>query len=372
MAATDYGAMQDEQRYAWGLKAYEEYQEKFFFTGMLGQGESAIIEHVTELSKNNKGESGAYFHLIPRLTGGGIFGDNQMDGRERSAEAHWQKITYDQLRNALINKGRLSDQKSVIKLRKTYRPLLGGWLADAWEDQAILTASGISYAFNTDGSPRVTPAGQDDWTELDYAADVRAPSANRHVRWDASQGLVAGDTDAVDAADTPVYDMIPEIKAFAKNKRIPPLKIGKKNWHLWLLAEDSMAKLWRNADFRSCIIGADQRGSNHAIFHGAVTTMNGLIIRPYERVYTTRGAASGSKWGGAGTVNGTRSLIMGAQALALADLGVPEWEEETKDYRNRQGFGIAKMGGWLKPQFPSSYDGGSEEDFSIVAFDFAL
>ncbi len=373
MSVTDYGAMQPEKRYAWGLKAYEEYVEKFFFTGMLGQGESAIIEHVTELSKNNKGEVAAFFHLIPRLTGGGIVGDNQMDGRERSAEAYWQKINYDQFRNALINKGRLSDQKSVIKLRKTYRPLLAGWLADAWEDQAILTASGISYAFNTDGSARVTPGGQDPWTDLAYAADVVAPSTNRHFRWDAVNGLVAGDTSAIDAADVPVYDMVPEIAAKAAEKRITPIKIGGRDYRIWLVHERTMSRLWRNSDFRSSIVAADQRGPNHKLFGGAgtVITANGLIIKPYARVFNTAGAANGSKWGD-GTVNGTRSLILGAQALALADLGVPEWEEETKDYKNRQGFGITKMGGWLKPQFPSSYDGGSLEDFGVMAFDFAL
>lgn len=369
---TDYGAMQPQQQLAYGHKMYQEYEENFFFTKMLGNGNEAIIEHVTELSKNSKGEAGAFFHLIPRLTGGGVFGDNELDGRERSSEAYWQRINFDQLRNAIKNKGKLSDQKSVVQFRKTSRPLMANWLADTWEDQAILTASGISYALNTDGSTRATPAGQDPWTDLDYATDVKAPSANRHFRWDSSLGLVAGDTTQVDATDLPIYDLLPEIKAKAATKRIPPLKIGGKDYYVWLVHENTMARLYRNADFRTSLVGADARGSNHKIFSGALVTMNGLIIQPYARVYNTAGAASGSKWGAGGAINGTRSLLMGAQALALADLGPPEWNEEEKDYKNRSGLAIAKMGGWLKPQFPSSYDNGALEDFGLMAVDFAL
>ncbi len=100
--------------------------------------------------------------------------------------------------------------------------------------------------------------------------------------------------------------------------------------------------------------------------------MNGLVIKPYTRVFNTRGAASGSKWGAGGLVDGTRSLLLGAQALALADLGVPQWLEDERDYGNRNAVGIKKYGGWLKPQFPSSYDGGSVEDFGMAVIDFAL
>lgn len=369
---TEFGQMQPQQKLAWGHKAYEEYVEKFFFTKMLGNGHGAIIEHITELTKNSKGETGAFFPLIPRMTGGGVFGDNTLDGRERQAEAYWQRVNFDQLRNGIINKGKLADQKSVIQFRKVNRNLLSSWLADTWEDQAILVASGISFAYNTDGSPRITPAGQDPWTELEYAADIKAPSANRHFRWDAANGLVAGDTTAVDAADVPTYDLIPTLVAMAQKKRLTPLKAGGKEYFVWLVHVDTMARLYRDANFRSALVNADVRGDASKIFTGAVVTMNGLIIQPYARVFNTGGAASGQKWGSGGLVNGTRSLLLGAQALALADLGVPEWNETDKDYDNRMGLAIAKMGGWLKPQFPSSYDGGSVEDFGVMAVDMAL
>lgn len=372
MGATDFGSMEPQKKLAYRLKAYEEFEEKFFFTKMLGKEGASVIEHVTELSKNSKGEAGAFFHLIPRLTGGGVVGDNELRGRERTLESHWNRINFDQIRNAIINKGKLADQKSVIQFRRPARRSLSGWLADTWEEQAIMTASGISYALNTDGSPRVTPVGQDPWTDLEYAADVRPPSANRHFRWDATNGLEAGDTDALTAADLPTYDMLPEIKARAATKRITPINVGGKEYFILLVHENTMARLYRDANFRSALVGADARGGNHKIFTGAVVTMNGLVIHPYARTFNTMGAATGNKWGAAGDVNGTRSLLLGAQGLALADLGAPDWEEEQPDYKNRYGVSLAKMGGWLKPQFPSSYDGGSVEDFGIMAIDHAI
>jgi hypothetical protein len=368
---TDYGQMPTEKLNAYSKKMYAEYEEKFFFTGAQGKG-SAVIEHVTELTANSKGEVGAYFPLVSRLTGGGIVGDNTMDGRERSSAAHWQKVNFDQFRNALINKGRLTDQKSLIHLRKTHRPLLTGWLADANEDQAILTASGISYAFNTDGSARTNPEGQDPWTELAYASDVSAPTTNRHRRWSAASGLVAGDTTAVTAADVATYDMLPELKAFAQNKRIPPVRIGGREVHFLLVYTNVMARLWRDSNFRTSIVNADLRGSGNALVRFGHLTVHDLVVVPYARTFNTTGAASGSKWGAAADVNGSRCLLLGAQALARADLETPRWVENEKDYENRQGFGIAHMGGWLKPKFPSSYDGGETEDFGVAAIDVAI
>lgn len=371
MAASDLSLTPSEKKFLFRKKFHKEFEEKMFFSGAMGTGDN-VIEKITELSKNNKGEQAAYFPLIPRLTGGGIVNDNTVRGRERGVSAHWQKANYSLFANALVNKGPASDQKSLIQLRNIYSPLLSSWLADSNEDQAVLTASGISYAFNTDGSPRVTPAGQDDWTQLDYAADVAAPSAARHLRWDATSGLVTGSTAAVDPADTISYGMLPDIKAYAMNKRIPPVRVDGRDVHFLMVLPQVMARLWKDDDFRSSIVQGDTRGSDNALMRFGKTTIHDLVIVPYQRTYNTTGAASGSKWGGSGTVDGSRCLLMGAQALARVDLGPAEWLEQNDDYGRVTGFGIQHFGGWTKVAHPSSYDGGDVEDFSIVAVDVAI
>lgn len=371
MTATDFYAQQPVNKDAWGHKAYDEFLEQFFFTGMLGDGENSIIEHIKELTKNSKGEAGAWLRLICDIHGGGVVGDNTMEGRERSLEASWLRANFDQIRNAMVTKGRVSDQKSVITSRKSFRKKMSRWLAESLEDQAVLTASGISYSLNTDGSVRVTPAGQDDWVDLAYAADVEAPSANRHVRWDATTGFEAGDTTAVDAADVASYDMIPELEAIARTRRIRPIRVGGNEHFVWLIHTNTMAKLWRNADFRSIVVNAGPRGNENPIFKGAYLTMNGLIIKPYNRTYNTLGAASGSKWGAAGAVNGSRSLLLGAQALGMVDLGPVGWEEDHRDFKARWALEVHKMVGFIKAKFKDSREN-SVEDYSIIAVDHAL
>lgn len=367
--ATDFGRQQTARRAAWGHAAYEVFRDNFYLERLIGTGEGHVIERINELTKNAAGEDHAMIHLISDIDGGGVVGDNQLEDREVELESAWQKIEIDQLRNAVVNKGKMADVRSVLSFRKVAKGKLGRWLADTMEDLGILTLSGISYAYKTDGSLRPTPAGQDDLTDLLFAADVTAPSANRHFRWDASTGLEAGDTTAVAANDLPTYNMLVDVAAEADTRGIKRIKRGGKEYFIFLVHTKTMARLQKDPDFKSVLVNADVRGEGNAIFSGAAVTMHGLVIHSYRRVYNTLRATT--KWGAGNAINGSRSLLLGAQALALADLDSPEWNEVKKDYNNRHGIGIAKMFGYLKPQFPSAYEG-TTEDFGVMAVDHAL
>ena len=104
---------------------------------------------------------------------------------------------------------------------------------------------------------------------------------------------------------------------------------------------------------------------------GAIVTVDGLVLHEHRLVYNTTGAASGLKWGAGGTVEGTRTMICGAQALGMADLGPPEWEEKSFNYGAQQGISIDKMLGLRKPKFMSPVHG-TVEDFGVIACDHAI
>ena len=72
--------------------------------------------------------------------------------------------------------------------------------------------------------------------------------------------------------------------------------------------------------------------------------------------------------GAAGAVNGTRTLLCGAQALGMADLGPGDWVEKLFQYDSQVGLNIDKILGLLKPQFYSIYDK-SIEDFGLLTID---
>ena len=107
-------------------------------------------------------------------------------------------------------------------------------------------------------------------------------------------------------------------------------------------------------------------GQNSPWFTGGTVTIDGVVIHEHNLVYTTKGTST--KWGSGNAINGTRTLLCGAQALAMADLGTPEWDEKQFQYGSQQGVNVDKMFGFLKPKFYSIYDG-STEDFGVVTID---
>jgi len=366
MAFTPFGELQPESKRAWGREAYKQYRDNLFFRKFIGSGENSIVQRITELTKTDKGEK-AMIHLVADLKGGGVVGDNTLEGRESDMQSYWQEITIDQLRKGVKNKGRMDDQKSVINFRTTGKDKLGHWMAETLDDLLILTASGISYALECDGSPRVVPVGEDSLADLSFAADVKPPSANRHFRFDGSS-LQAGNTASITSGHVLKYGAMVDMMAEAKTRRVKPLRNGGGEYFVWLMHPKAFAQLKKDADFREAVIHAGDRGKNNPVFTGATLTMDGAVIHTSAKAFNTLKAAGGSKWGAAGAVNGTRSLLMGAQALALADLGAINWEEELKDYKNRKGIGVDKMFGVLKPEFMSNYDG-TVEDFGLMVLD---
>lgn len=306
-------------------------------------------------------------HLVADLQGGGITNDNEVEGRESQLQSYWQEVNISRLRKAVRNKGILSEQKSVIQFRRHGKSKLARWMAETADELMFLTASGISYDLNCDGSTRLVPNGEDALSTLDFAADLRAPSSNRHYRWTGT-ALAAGDTAAIVNTDIPNYKMLVDLNAEAQTRKVKPIKSGGKEYRILLMHPKAFAYLKKDADFREALIHGMPPGEKNPVFTGAAVTYDGLVIHTHNKVFNTLRAASGAKWGSGSAVNGTRTLLLGAQALAFADLESPVWQERDFDYGNQQGIEISKMFGILKPQFRAPYEG-STEDFSVIACD---
>ncbi len=135
------------------------------------------------------------------------------------------------------------------------------------------------------------------------------------------------------------------------------------------VAPGTLAALKKDADYQRAVVGvATKSGTESPWFTGGTVTIDGVVLHEHRLVYTTKGAASGSKWGAGSAVNGTRSLLCGAQALAISDLGAPEWNEKEFQYGSQQGINVDKMLGMVKPKFHSIYNG-STQDFGVIAVD---
>lgn len=362
---TNFAALTTEQKTVWSMDLWKQARNYSFLKPFLGSGPNSMIQRITELKKSEKGAR-AVITLLADLEGDGVVGDRTLEGNEEQMKSYDQVIRFDQMRHANRHEGRMADQKSIVEFRNNSRDVLAYWLAERMDQLAFLTLSGVAYTQRTNGVARTGSALAD----LEFAADVTAPTSQRKLRWDGTNSRfdINGATSSIDADDYPSWKMLVQAKAYAKDQYMRGVKGegGEETFHVFLTPQ-AMARLKLDSDYMLNLRHAQARSGENALFSGSSVKVDGLHIHEYRNVYNTAGAASGSKWGATGTQDGCQVLFCGAQALAMADIGAPTWVEEGFDYENQQGISVAKMLGFLKPRFNSIYSGNTVQDFGVLS-----
>lgn len=372
MAFTAFGASQTQFKRAWVAETVKAYRQKSFWEKFMGKDANNIVQRITELKKTDKGDR-AMIGLKANMKASGVVGDNDIDGRREALETYWVEIHTDQLRKSVASKGRVDDQQSVLDFRSEAKDSLSDWRAQINDDLMFLAASNISFAYNTDGSLRAVGA-EDLLTQLEYAGDVgAAPTSNRFFSFDGTN-LVAGNTANIAAAYVPKYGALVDLCAEAKTRGVKPLVINGQEVYVHVVHPKTFARYKKDADFRDVLINAGERGLKNPIFTGSAGfTVDGILFHTSNKVFNTAGAASGAKWGAGGAINGTRSLLLGQQAMAWADLwGSGDWHEETLDAGAKNAITLAQYTGILKPKFMSRLDGDTVQDFGAICLDYYL
>lgn len=370
MATTNFALLTNEQKTVWSKEMWEQARNLSFIGKFLGTDSNSLIQRVTELKQTEKGAR-AVMTLVHDLEGDGVAGDRTLKGNEEAMRSSDLVIRIDQLRHANTNEGRMAEQKSVVNFRAQSREKLAYWLSDRIDQMAFLAMSGVSFANKNSGGSRTGS----DLINLEFAADVTAPTAKRYGQYDegtksilwgtGTGGIVAG---AVGTGDYPCWEMLVQAKAYAKDHYIRGVreKGGEETFHVFF-SPQAMARLKLDPTFMQNLRHAQTRDSNNPLFTGSTVKIDGLYLHESRHVYNTRLAASGSKWGAGGAIDGCQVLFCGAQALGFADLGDPTWEEEYDDYKNRTGIATGKIIGFKKPAFYSQYSGGTTEDFGVLS-----
>lgn len=366
MAFTAFGELTPIQKVNWSRVVWKSARDQMFLKNFMSDTGNSVVHRITELTETEKGTQ-CLFQLVADLIGDGVRGDDEREGMEEAMDAHSQIIQIDQISHSVGNKGRFDDQKNIIHFRQTGKDKLSFWLANRVDQLAFLTMSGISYAFENNGASRVGSV----FPTLTFADDVTAPSAKRSLMWDGTS-LAVSNTGSITTGYVPKYNMIVDAIAYAKEHRIKPLMSGGKPYYVIFLAPGSLAALKKDEAYQRAVVAvATKAGQDSPWFTGATVTVDGAVLHEHTLVYNTKGAASGSKWGSGGLVNGTRTLLCGSQALAFADIGDGHWVEKLFQYDSKIGLNIDRMVGFKKPVFPSIYDG-SDEDFGLLTIDHYL
>ena len=362
---TNFALLTNEQKTIWSMDLWKQARNYAFVNKFLGKDSNSLIQHVTELKKSEKGAR-AVITLLADLEGDGVAGDRTLEGNEEQMKSYDQVIRIDQLRHANRHEGRMADQKSVVEFRNNSRDVLAYWLADRIDQMAFLTLSGVSYAMRNNGIARVGS----DIPFLEFAADVSAPTAQRRLRWDGTAKTLVqnGATNTLVAADTPSWEMFVQLKAYAKDQYMRGIKGagGDETFHAFLTPQ-AMARLKLDPTYMQNLRHSTSSSKNNALFTGSSVEIDGIVFHEFRHVYNTSGATSGNKWGASGTQDGCQILFCGAQALAMADIGNPEWVEKGFDYENQQGISVSKILGFLKPKFNSIYAGNTVQDFGVIS-----
>ena len=368
MAQTDFTALGLEKRLAWANSMWQVFRIRAFAATHMGNDENSIIQRITELTTVN-GASQAVIQLVPDLIKDGVAGDDDLEGHEEALRAWEQKIQFDMLRHATRNKGKLSDLRSTINFRNKAKDVLGVFFADRIDQMLILCATGVDFAFNNNGSKRDTSSAL---LNMDFRADISAPTTHRWLRGLSNGGIALGNTAAMTAADKITYKALVRAKAFLKETGMRGVRSGNEEVYAVWLTPQALADLRLDPDYLDAVKHSAERGSSNPIFAGASSVyVDGMLISEHNYVFNTLRAASGSKWGSTGNVDGVAALILGAQALGFVDFGAPDWKEKGFDYDNNHGIATGKVFGMLKPKFFNDITG-RVEDYGVCRIDFAL
>ena len=366
MSLTNFGLLTSEQKTIWSMELWKQARNYSFVNQFLGKDANSIIQHVTELKKSEKGAR-AVITLLADLEGDGIAGDRTLEGNEEAIKSYDQVIRLDQLRHANRHEGKMADQKSIVEFRNNSRDVLAYWLADRIDQIAFLTLAGMDYSVANSGGSRTGS----DLTYLEYNADIVAPSTMRTARWDGTLNkLVTGDGSAdLVSGDTPTWEAFVELKAYAKDNYVRGVKEkgGEETYHAFL-SPQAMARLKVDPTYMLNLRHAQPRADGNPLYTGSVVKIDGIYLHEFRHVPNTRlGTPTVDQWGPGNDVDGCQILFCGAQALGMADIGSPEWNEKGFDYENQQGIATGKICGFLKPQFYTQYSGGTVQDHGVLS-----
>ena len=376
MALTNFGLLTNEQKTIWSMDLWKNARNQSFINRFLGSGPNSMIQHITELKQSEKGAR-AVITLLADLTGDGIAGDRALEGNEEGMQVFDQVIRIDQLRHANRHEGRMADQKSVVSFRDNSKNVLAYWLADRIDQMAFQTLAGISYAYKPNGATRVGS----DLQYLEFAADVAAPSTRRMTRWDnvnktlktsatgSNTSAAIVNTGAAATSDFPSWEMFVQLKAYAKDRYIRGVGSagGDEVYHAFLTPQ-AMARLKLDATYMANLRYSQSAGKNDTMFSGNSVLIDGIHLHEFRHVPNASGGTSGTNMYGSGlNLNGCQVLFCGAQALGMADIKAPEWNEKGFDYDNSQGISVGKILGFLKPKFGNIYESNAVEDFGVIS-----
>lgn len=291
----------------WAKKVWHEGVKDSYFDKFTAMDGSNVVHQNKDLT-NVKGDS-VVFGLMMNLTGSGVEGNRQkLSGAEDTLNIYDFTVQTQLVRNA-VSRFEADDQKSQYDMLKEIKVVLKQWLSD-WLDNKLI--SKLSYS----------------------------PSNNAVLYANA-----AGTQSSITANDKLTTTIISRAKrkAMMSAPKVQPIKVDGMDKYIMLIHPWAARDLKDDPKWLAAQQNANVRGSKNPIFTGALGEYDGVILYEYERVQTGNIGAS--------SANVCQNLLLGKQAACFAVARPAKHIEQTDDYGNIAGNGIAFYGAVEKTKF---------------------
>ena len=291
----------------WAKKVWHEGVKDSYFDKFTATDGSNVVHKNKDLD-NVKGDS-VVFGLMMNLTGSGVEGNRQkLAGAEDTLNIYDFTVNTKLVRNA-VSRYEADDQRTQYDMLKEIKIALKQWLSDWLDDRLI---SRLSY----------NPSNG----EVLYAS-------------------AAGTQSSITANDKLTTTIISRAKrkAMMHAPKVQPIKVDGMDKYIMLVHPWAARDLKDDPKWLAAQQNANLRGSKNPIFTGALGEYDGVILYEYERVQTGNIGAS--------SANVCQNLLLGKQAACFAVSRPAKHIEQTDDYGNIAGNGIAFYGAVEKTNF---------------------
>lgn len=299
----------------WAKKVWHEGVKDSYFDKFTATDGSNVVHKNKDL-ENVKGDS-VVFGLMMNLTGSGVEGNRQkLAGSEDTLNIYDFTVNTKLVRNA-VSRYEADDQRTQYDMLKEIKIALKQWLSDWLDDRLI---SRLSY----------NPSNG----EVLYAS-------------------AAGTQSSITANDKLTTTIISRAKrkAMMHAPKVQPIKVDGMDKYIMLVHPWAARDLKDDPKWLAAQQNANVRGSKNPIFTGALGEYDGVILYEYERVQTGNIGAS--------SANVCQNLLLGKQAACFAVSRPAKHIEQTDDYGNIAGNGIAFYGAVEKTQF-------NNKDYGVI------
>lgn len=291
----------------WAKKVWHEGLKDSYFDKFTALDGSNVVHKNKDL-ENVKGDS-VVFGLMMNLNGSGVEGNRQkLSGAEDTLNIYDFTVQTQLVRNA-VSRYEADDQKTQYDMLKEIKGALKQWLSD-WLDNRLINK--LSY----------NPSNG----EVLYAS-------------------AAGTQSSITANDKLTTTIISRAKrkAMMHAPKVQPIKVDGMDKYIMLVHPWAARDLKDDPKWLAAQQNANVRGSKNPIFTGSLGEYDGVILYEYERVLSSNIGAS--------SANVCQNLLLGKQAACFAVARPAKHIEQTDDYGNIAGNGIAFYSAVEKTKF---------------------